>query len=81
MLFVSRDDGLTFEELDSSEVTGKPNLHQHTVDASNFATGGPTFLMKVSAVNVAGTLESSTLPVVLADVPAAPTAGPTYEAS
>ena len=56
-------------------------MHRHTADATNFAIGGPTFLMKVSAVNVAGTLESSTLPVVLADVPAAPAAGPTYEAS
>lgn len=47
-LFMSGDNGATFNEIDSGLVRDKPNLHQHTVATSNFAAAsadvGRTFL-------------------------------------
>jgi hypothetical protein len=80
-LSLSRDVGLTFDEIDQAEVEGRPNLHEHSVLPSNFdvvggSDVGQTFLLRLEAVNVAGTLASSSLSVILANVPAAPSTGP-----
>jgi hypothetical protein len=85
-LYLSRDDGASFTEIDSAQVTDRPNLHEHSVASSNFdeATNtdvGSSFLLKIEAINVAGTLMSSSLSVVLADAPAAPANGPAFEQS
>jgi hypothetical protein len=33
---LSKDDGLTFSEIDSAQVRDKPNLLEHTLETSNF---------------------------------------------
>jgi hypothetical protein len=82
-LYLSRDDGLTFAEVDAAEVRDKQSLHAHTLDASNFSPAdlGKTFLLRLEAITVAGSLSSSSMSAVLADVPAAPTVGPSVDAS
>ena len=85
-LHLSRDAGATFTEIDPGQVRDRPNLHEHAVAPSNFDVAGGSdigslFLLKVEAINVAGSLTSSTLAVVLADAPAAPGAGPGFDQS
>jgi hypothetical protein len=82
-LYMSGDDGATYSEIDSALVRDKPNLHQHTVATSNFAAAsadvGETFLFKLDALNVASTVTSSSLAVVLADAPPAPASAPALD--
>lgn len=83
ILYMSRDSGVTYAEIDTASVRGKPNLHEHAVASTNFDVAGgtdlgSTFLFRIVAENVAGTLAASTLEVVLADVPATPTVGPSH---
>ena len=75
---LSKTEGPPFDEIDSSLVREKPNLLEHTLAVANFEAAdlGKTCLVRVIAVNVAGTLTSSTLAVLLADAPATPTIGP-----
>ena len=84
-LYLSRDVGASFSEIDSVQVRDRPNLHEHAVAASNFdAAGsdlGSVFLLRVEAINIAGSLSSSSLAVVLADAPAPPASGPSYDQS
>jgi hypothetical protein len=40
ILYLSRDGGVTFAEIDSALVRDQPNLHTHTVSATNFNRGG-----------------------------------------
>lgn len=85
-LYLSGDAGASFTEIDSAQVRDHPNLHEHAVASSNFDEAGGSdvgsvFLLKVEAINVAGSLSSSTLAVVLADAPAAPTSGPSFDQS
>lgn len=80
-LLLSRDGGLTFDEIDPSDVRDRPNLHEHAVQPANFdvlggSDVGKTFLLRLEAANVAGTLASSSLSVILADAPAPPPSGP-----
>jgi len=75
---MSSDDGVSYSEIDSAFVRDKTNLHEYTTQTSNFAPAdiGSTFLFKVEAINIAGTLLSTSLAVVLADLPGTPAAGP-----
>jgi len=82
-MYMSGDSGATYAEIDSTLVRDKPNLHQHSVATSNFAAAsadvGKTFLIYVEALNVAGSLTSSSLAVVLADAPTAPASAPALD--
>jgi hypothetical protein len=83
---MSRDAGVTYSEIDSSQVRDKPGLHSHTTLTSNFDVAGGSdlglsFHFKLEAINVAGSLQSSSLSVVLADAPSTPTGAPTYDTS
>jgi hypothetical protein len=86
-LHLSRDNGVTFTIIDAAQVQDKPNLHEHAIDSSNFNQAsaesdvGQTFILRVEAVNVAGSLLSSTTSAVLAGEPAAPSLGPGYDSS
>lgn len=79
-VYMSRDAGATFSEIDSAAVAGKPDLHSHIVLSSNFDAGGAdigrSFLFQLRAENVVGSLPSASVAAPLASPPGAPAAAP-----
>lgn len=82
-LYMSKDLGVTFVEIDAAQVTGDPNKDSHTTLSTNFVSTdiGKYFLFKLEALNPVGLIQSNSVTAILSSPPAAPTVAPTADSA
>lgn len=72
--------GTAFSEIDAGTVNDQPTYMEHTTTSVNGALVGNSYAFKIEAVTTGGSVTSSSVEYVLADVPDDPTVAPATDA-